>query len=83
VGEGGVLYPTITVGGSAVGTWRLWRRAGTLDAELLPFGRLDPRTREAIDAELDDIARFEGVGMARRGRGRQGVHTARATPARR
>ncbi len=62
---GGVLHPPITVGGAAVGTWRLRRRANKLHAELLPFGGLDGPTRAAIDAELDDVARFEGGPVTR------------------
>jgi hypothetical protein len=58
---GGALYPPIVVGGSAVGTWRLKRRAGGLRAELLPFEPLATQTANAVDAELADVARFEAV----------------------
>jgi hypothetical protein len=54
---GGLLHPAITVGGAAVGTWRLKRPGGKLSAELLPFDGLDGRLRAAVEAELDDIAR--------------------------
>jgi len=59
---GGILRPAITVGGAAVGSWRLRRRAGKLSAELLPFAELDAATRESIAAELSDVARFEDAG---------------------
>lgn len=57
---GGILHPAITRGGRAIGTWRLRRRAGKLESELLPFGDLDTATTRALDAELRDVARFEG-----------------------
>ncbi|MGI9020403.1 MAG: winged helix DNA-binding domain-containing protein [Solirubrobacterales bacterium] len=57
---GGILHPAITCGGRAIGTWRLRRRAGKLESELLPFGDLDAATARAVDAELGDVARFEG-----------------------
>ena len=62
---GGVLHPTITVGGAAVGTWRLRRRADKRHAELLALRELDGRDRAAIDAELDDVDRFEGGPVTR------------------
>ena len=57
---GGILWPTMTIGGTAIGTWRLKRPAGNLEPELLPFRRLGRETRAAVDAELEDIFRFEG-----------------------
>jgi hypothetical protein len=62
---GGVLHPAVTVGGAAVGTWRLRRRAGTFAAELLPFQRLSGPLLRAIEAEIDDVGRFEGAAIAR------------------
>ena len=62
---GGILRPAITVGGAAVGTWRLRRAGGKLASELLPFASLDRRVSEAIEAELRDIARFEGAAEVR------------------
>jgi len=57
---GGVLWPTITVGGAAIGTWRLTRPAKKLETELRPFEPLDPETDAAVDAEVEDVSRFEG-----------------------
>lgn len=62
---GGILRPTITVGGAAVGTWRLRRSGGKLASELLPFASLNRRVSEAIEAELRDVARFEGAAEVR------------------
>ena len=62
---GGILRPTITVGGQAAGTWRLRRAGGRLSSELLPFGRLGAPAKKAIAAELDDIERFEGRELSR------------------
>lgn len=56
---GGILRPTMTLAGSAIGTWRLRRRGGSLEPELLPFGRLDGPVRTAIELELSDVVRFE------------------------
>jgi uncharacterized protein YcaQ len=62
---GGILRPAITVGGAAVGTWRLRRSGGKLASELLPFASLNRRVSEAIEAELRDVARFEGTAEVR------------------
>ena len=82
---GGGIAPVISVDGIARGIWRPGRRDEPIAAEAMPFEELDRDTAAAVEAEIADIARFEAqeTGMARRGRGRQGVHTARATPARR
>ena len=58
---GGILRPTITVRGAAVGTWRLRRAGRWLEAELHPFGQLPRPVLAAVEAELHDIGRFEGV----------------------
>ncbi len=61
---GGILWPTITRGGTAVGAWRLKRPGGRLETELLPFGMLDRPTAAAVGRELVDVARFEAAGRA-------------------
>jgi hypothetical protein len=58
---GGILHPTIVVDGVAVGLWRLARDARTLRVEVEPFGELDDVVRRAIEDEVADIGRFEGV----------------------
>lgn len=61
---GGILRPTITLRGTAVGTWRLRRAGRRLEAELLPFGQLPPGVLAAVEGELDDISRFEGAAVS-------------------
>jgi hypothetical protein len=58
---GGVLRATIVRDGVAIGTWRLRRHGGMLRIELEPFAGLDAATRRALDAEIADIGRFEGI----------------------
>jgi hypothetical protein len=58
---GGVLRATIVVGGRGVGTWGMRRERGTLRIEVKPFAALDPSTAEAVEAEVADIGRFEGI----------------------
>jgi Winged helix DNA-binding domain len=58
---GGVLRATILLDGRGVGTWRMRRERGGLRIDLEPFSRLEPATAEAIEAEVADIGRFEGV----------------------
>jgi DNA glycosylase AlkZ-like len=59
---GGILRPTVVVGGAAVGIWRLSRRgaAGGLEIELDVFGKVDREAAEALVAEARDVGRFEG-----------------------
>ena len=61
VGGGGWIRPVIVEDGRVIGTWRSARKAGGLELELKPFDRLAPETRAAIDAEIVDIGRFEGL----------------------
>ena len=63
---GGMLRAVATAGGRAVGTWTARQRAGRLAVEVEPFGRLPATARAALDAEADDVARFEGLERAGR-----------------
>jgi DNA glycosylase AlkZ-like len=57
-GGGGWIRPVIVRDGLVVGGWRSYRRRGRLEVSLsLP----DPDLREAVEAELADIARFEAM----------------------
>src|SRR5215211_1636304 len=57
-GGGGWIRPVIVSDGVVVGGWRSSRKGGRLEVSLsLP----DPRLRDAVDAELADIARFEAM----------------------
>jgi len=58
---GGILRPAIVVDGVAVGTWRQKRSGKAIRVELEPFERLDATMMRAIEAEVADIGRFEGV----------------------
>jgi hypothetical protein len=60
-GGGGWIRPAITSDGAVIGTWRASRKGGKIDLSLEPFAPVPPPVREAVEAEVYDIARFEGV----------------------
>ena len=45
--------------GRVIGTWRGARKGGRLEIALNPFDRLSAEKRALIDAEVEDIGRFE------------------------
>ena len=55
------MRPTIVVDGRFVGTWASKRAGGRLAVTVEPFTDARPGVEEAIDAEIDDIGRFEGL----------------------
>ena len=57
---GGMLHPTIVRDGVAIGLWRSKRSGGDTQVTLEPFEAFDQATQRAIDAEIADLARFEG-----------------------
>jgi Winged helix DNA-binding domain len=57
---GGVLNPVLVRDGEALGTWKM-PTAARREIELEPFERLDATTRRALEAEIADVARFEGA----------------------
>ena len=57
---GGILRPAILVDGRAVGIWSSKRAGRKLKVVIEPFDRLDAATAAAVDAEVADVARFEG-----------------------
>jgi hypothetical protein len=58
---GGGIYPVVLEDGVVVGGWRDSWKGGTLGVSFLD-GALPPRRlRAAVDAELEDLARFEGL----------------------
>jgi hypothetical protein len=61
---GGILRPAILVDGVAVGTWTSKRSGRRLKAEIEPFEALDAATATAVEAEIADVARFEGMGSS-------------------
>jgi len=58
---GGMLRAVAAANGRVVGTWSARRRAGRLAVEVEPFGRMPAAVRAALDAEADDVARFEDL----------------------
>ncbi len=58
---GGLLAPTIVVGGRVVGIWRrTFERRGTVTIALAPFEKPDPRARAAIAEAAERYAEFLG-----------------------
>lgn len=58
---GGIVRPTITVDGRFVGTWTSRRSGKRLAIAIEPFQRLDRGVIDEIEAEVEDIGRFEGL----------------------
>jgi hypothetical protein len=56
---GGGIYPAILVDGLVVGGWRGSRRGGGLQVQLNDPDALSAEIRPAVEAEIEDIARFE------------------------
>jgi hypothetical protein len=61
---GGIIRPAITVDGRIVGTWSSKRSGRRLAVSIEPFEELDPALIEAVEAEAEDVRRFEGVPAA-------------------
>ncbi|MGH2952125.1 MAG: DNA glycosylase AlkZ-like family protein, partial [Solirubrobacterales bacterium] len=61
---GGVLRPTICVDGRFVGLWSSKRSGDRLTITLEPFEAIDDDVVAAIEAEVADIGRFEGLSAA-------------------
>jgi Winged helix DNA-binding domain len=57
---GGGIYPVIVRDGVVLGGWRAYRRSGRIEISLGP-GSPPRGTKKAIDAEIADIERFEGL----------------------
>jgi hypothetical protein len=58
---GGIVRPSITVDGRAVATWTSKRSGDRLRVGIEPFEPLPARIRKAVEAEVADIGRFEGL----------------------
>ena len=58
---GGILRPTATAGGVAVGTWTARRRDGRLAVDVEPFEAVGAEVERALAADARDVARFEGL----------------------
>ena len=60
-GGGGWIRPVIVRDGVVIGGWRSKRGGGRIEVTLDLPGRPAAPVRQAIEAEVDDIARFEGM----------------------
>lgn len=61
---GGMIEPVIARDGELLGTWRILRGPKRAEVTLQPFAALEPSVRAATDAEIEDLARFEGREVA-------------------
>ena len=59
------MRPTICIDGRFVGTWRSKKSARGIDLTLEPFSPLEDAWLPALEAEAQDVARFEGLAEAR------------------
>jgi len=60
-GGGGWIRPVIVEDGRVIGGWRSTRSGGRIEISLNLRQPLSAAVRKAIDAEVADIARFEGI----------------------
>ncbi|MEK6251597.1 MAG: winged helix DNA-binding domain-containing protein [Actinomycetota bacterium] len=60
-GGGGWIRPVIVRDGVVIGGWRSTRSGGRIEISLNLLQPLSAAVRKAIDAEVADIARFEGI----------------------
>jgi winged helix DNA-binding protein len=58
---GGIIRPTVLLDGRVIGTWRVIRRPDAATVAISPFAGMAGQARTAIEAEVDDIARFLAV----------------------
>jgi hypothetical protein len=64
-GGGGWIRPVIVEDGRVIGGWTSKRKGGRIEVSLNPFDRLPTVAREAIEAEISDLARFEDAPVDR------------------
>jgi hypothetical protein len=60
-GGGGWIRPVIVNDGVVIGGWRSARKGGRIEVSLSLPGDQPAEVRKQIDAEIEDIARFEGA----------------------
>ena len=58
---GGIVHPTLLVGGRIAATWKSQKRKNRLEIAVAPFEKLDPAALPGLEAEIKDLARFGGV----------------------
>ena len=62
---GGLFRPFATVDGVASGTWGIRRQGDRVAVRIDPFRAFEPEVESALQAEAEDVARFEGRTLAR------------------
>jgi hypothetical protein len=55
---GGIIHPSVLVGGRVAGTWRLRPAGGRAVVAVEPFSALDGDLRAALEREVADLGRF-------------------------
>jgi hypothetical protein len=60
-GGGGWIRPVIVRDGEVIGGWRYARKRGGVEVTIPPEASLSPEVRRAVEREVADIGRFEGV----------------------
>jgi len=58
---GGILHPTVLVDGRIIGIWKSQQKKGVLVMKVEPFEQLAPLVIKALEVEVADIARFQGM----------------------
>ena len=61
---GGLFRPFVTVDGVAAATWGTRRQGDRVAVRIEPFEPFDAEVRAALQAEAEDVARFEGRRLA-------------------
>ncbi len=56
-----MIEPVIVRDGEVLGLWKMPRKEKRIHASLEPFEPLSAADRKAIDSEIEDVARFEGL----------------------
>jgi hypothetical protein len=58
---GGIVRPALAVDGKLVGTWSSKRSGKRLTVQIEPFAELSPALAGAVESEVTDLGRFEGL----------------------
>ncbi len=59
--KAGWISPTLLVNGRAAGTWDIRRRVPQIELTVSPFERLSPEVEDALETEVEKLARFYGA----------------------
>jgi hypothetical protein len=63
---GGIIRPALVADGRVAGTWGSKRSGNRLTITIEPFRSLDAAAVDAIEAEAEDVGRFEGLAVSLR-----------------